>query len=59
MLRTYQTPTIENVGGSDYELNSPVVVAIFAALVLVAAGVGVWWYAYVVEFQEVIIASPP
>ena len=56
---TYQSPTIETVGGDDYQVNSPVLVAVFAALVVVALGVAVWWYAYVVQFQEVLIVSPP
>jgi hypothetical protein len=59
MSLTYQSPTIEAVGGDDYQVNSPVLFLAVAALVLVAAGVAAWWYAYVVEFQEVLIVSPP
>lgn len=59
MLRTYQTPTIESVGGSDNKIDSPVLFVVFAAVAAVAAALAVWWYAYLVEFQEVVIAEPP
>lgn len=55
----YETPTIEPVGGQENYPDSPVVFAAVVAVVAAAALVAVWWYAYVVEFQEIWIASPP
>ncbi|MGQ9818146.1 MAG: hypothetical protein ACUVQ3_09415 [bacterium] len=40
MLRTYQTPAIEQVGGSDYELRTPVFFAALLAVVAAAIAVG-------------------
>lgn len=40
MSRTYQTPTIEIVGGSNYELHGPVVFIALLAVVAAAIGVG-------------------
>lgn len=59
MNDVYQSPTIEQVGGDNYQPDGPVVFLVFAAVAVAMTLAAVVNYAYVVEFQEIWIASPP
>ncbi|MEO0190467.1 MAG: hypothetical protein ABIL18_05750 [candidate division WOR-3 bacterium] len=59
MYDVYQSPTIEQVGGDNYQPDSPVLFLVFAAVAVALTLAAVVNYALVVEFQEILIVSPP
>lgn len=55
MLNIYQSPTIESVGGVDYDPDCPVFFAVILAVTVAAIAAVVW---YAVYFWVDIIEDP-